>query len=363
MNNSKPVLAILTEAIRFDNQDALKYFSQIKPVHFYESAPYGDLKPEELAGAVQYRNLKDLEQKLMDLRPDIIQGAEPYASRKALKLCLVAKKVAKKLNIPLIFPMLENRPVNDRFGPLAGFFMQKILKSYTEASSLIFVLNEGARRNLHEVGVPDNKIIKILYGIWGVETDVYRPQTANSLRLTAKKKILFMGRLEEAKGLPYVVEAWKSIATDYPDVSIHFSGKGELDHLISGHRMTHGFAKNSDLPALINSALFTITASVTQKRWEEQVGMTNLLALSCGVPVITTLSGAIPEYANDNVGILVPERDSQAIAEAMRRLLDDNILREKLGHAGRKYILENFDATKTVQKVEKILLNLLQSNK
>ncbi|MEI6040023.1 MAG: glycosyltransferase family 4 protein [Candidatus Berkelbacteria bacterium] len=352
---NKPVLAILTESIRFDNQDALKYFSQIKPVHFYENAPYGDLKEEELVGAVKYENMADLEQKLLTLKPDIIQGAEPYASRKALKLCLVAKKVSKKLNIPLIFPMLENRPVNDRFGVVAGLFLKQILKKYAESASLIFYLNEGAKRNLLEVGTKPKKLVKILYGIWGIETDIFRPMS----EIKNEQKILFMGRLDEAKGLPYVVEAWKSIEKDFPEVSIYFSGKGDLDYMINGSRMSRGFSKNSDLPTLINSSLFTITASITMKRWEEQIGMTNLQALSCGVPVITTLSGGIPEYVNPEVGILVPEKDSKAIAQAMRQLLTDEKMRQNMGQKGREYILKNFDAQKTIEKVEEILLKLV----
>ncbi len=355
-SSKKPILAILTEAIRFDNQDALKYFSEIQPVHFYESAPYGDLKEEELKNAIKYEGLTDLEQKLLELKPNMIQGAEPYASRKALKLCLVAKKISKKLNIPLIFPMLENKTAEARFGIITAFFMKKILKSYAQASSLIFALNNGAIRNLHQVGISDSKIIKLLYGIWGVETDIFKPLSTN---YHLSSTILVLGRLDEAKGLPYVVEAWKSIEQEYPNISIHFAGKGELAHLIDGQRMTHGFVKNSDLPKLINESLFTITASITQPRWEEQVGMTNLQALSCGVPVITTKSGAIPEYVTSEVGILVPEKDSKAIAQAMRKLLDDETLRTEMGQKARQYILDHFDAQKTVEKVEKILLNLL----
>ena len=358
-NNRKPVLAILTESLRFDNQDALKYFSKIKPVHFYENAPYGDIKPEELKGAIQYSSILDLEKKLIELRPDIIQGSEPYASRKSLKLSLAAKKAAEMLNVPLIFPMLENRSVKNRFGFLTGFFMKKILKNYAKRSDLIFYLNEGAKQNLLEVGADPKKMIKLLYGIWGIDTTVFKPTTDNGQRTT----ILVMGRLDEAKGVPYVVEAWKMIEKDYPEVSIYFSGKGEMENLINGPRMSHGFTKNSDLVNLINSSLFSITASVTLPRWEEQVGMTNLQALACGIPVITTKSGAIPEYVTEEVGILVPERDSNALANAMRKLLDDEKLRQKLGQNAREYIIDNFEAQKTIGKVEEILLNLLLLNK
>ena len=88
--------------------------------------------------------------------------------------------------------------------------------------------------------------------------------------------------------------------------------------------------------------------------------MTNLQALACGIPVVTTRSGGIPEYVTEEVGILVPERNAEALAGAMRKLLDDEKLRKDMGQKAREYILENFDAVKTVEKVEKILLNLIQ---
>lgn len=356
----KPILAILTEAIRFDNQDALKYFNQIKPVHFYESAPYGDLKAEELVGAIKYDNLKDLERKLLELKPDIIQGAEPYASRKALKICLVAKKISKQLNIPLIFPMLENRPPEIRFGKFMAFFLKKILKSYAKQAKMIFYLNEGAKRNLLEVGTDPTKLKKLLYGIWGVDTTVYKPMKSEIRNPNdEKKKILFIGRLEEAKGIPYLMEAWQSIAPTFPNVEIEFAGQGKLENIVTGPRVKKlGMVKNADLPKIINEAYFVVLPSVTLPKWEEQVGMTNLQALACGVPVITSKSGAIPEYINDKVGILVAQRDSKALAAAMVQLLKNDALRYNLGEAGRAYILENFDAQKTVEKTQDILLDM-----
>jgi glycosyltransferase involved in cell wall biosynthesis len=88
--------------------------------------------------------------------------------------------------------------------------------------------------------------------------------------------------------------------------------------------------------------------------------MVNLQSLACGTPIITTKSGAIPEYINSKVGILVPERDAKALANAMRKLLSNSKYRERMGAAGRQYILENFDARKTIAQTEGMLLELLR---
>jgi len=358
---NKPVLAILTESIRYDNQHPLKYFKRLKPVHFYENAPYGDLTEVDLKGAVKYDSLKDLEKKLLKLKPDIIQGAEPYGSKKQLGLCWVAWRVSRKLNIPLIFGMLENRPVKERFGPVLSGMLKKVLAAYSRQASLIFYLNEGAERNLLEVGADSSKLKKLLYGIWGVDCRLFKPELKTK-NLKLKTTILFAGRLDEAKGIPYLLKAWEIIKRDYPDVRLVVAGKGEMEKELrkkKKERISYvGMVPTKDLPALFNSALFTVYPSVTLKRWEEQVGMVNLQSLACGTPVITTKSGAIPEYINSKVGILVPERDSLALTEGMRKLLRDRRLADRLGQNGRQYILENFDAQKTIQKVEEILLGL-----
>ncbi|MEK7142591.1 MAG: glycosyltransferase family 4 protein [Patescibacteria group bacterium] len=361
----KPILAILTEAIRFDNQAALKFFRQFSVIHFYKSAPYHDLSAKDLQGAIQYQNTADLEAKLCRLKPDIIQGAEPYGSRNQLKLCSVAWRVSRKLKIPLIFPMLENRPVNRRFGIL-GPILRKILYIYAQQAKIIFYLNEGAKRNLLDAGVNPKKLKRLLYGIWGIDTSIFKPINT-PLRGRGENKvrsILFVGRIDEAKGIDYLLQAWEQIYQDFPQIELLFAGSGPLVWKVKksqNKRVRYlGQIATQELPKIYSGALITCYPSVTLERWEEQVGMVNLQSLSCGTPVITTKSGAIPEYINDKVGILIPERDASALARAMRKLLEDEKLRARLGPAGREYILKNFGAQRTIQKTEEILLGLLR---
>lgn len=350
---AKPVLAILTESVRFDNHHPLKHFHRLKPVHFYQKAPYHDLNKKDLVGAIQYHDFADLEQKLLKLKPDIIQGAEPYGSKIQLRLSHIAWKVSRRLDVPLIFGMLENRPVGERFGRLLSPMLKKVLAAYAKQASLIFYLNDGAKRNLLAVGADPKKMKRLLYGIWGVDCQLYQPAQIH------KKNILFVGRLDEAKGVPYIVEAWNSIKADFPKVEFDFvANPGDSEKFVKGSQINKIKAiSNQELPKVFNSHLFTVIASVTQKRWEEQVGMVNMQSLACGTPLITTKSGAIPEYINDKVALLIPERDSKALAQAMKKLLSDAKLRAKLGAAGRQYIVKNFDIKKTIAETEKILFS------
>lgn len=355
---NKPTFAIITQSIRMDNHLPLKYFKEFEVKHFYFEAPYGDLTEEDLKNAIQWTDFKDLQQKITQLNPDLIQGSDPYSSRMSLKIARFTQKMAKKLNKPYIFPMWENRPAINRFGPILSIVMKNILKRYAQNASLIFYVNNGAKHNLEAVGTDPGKTKRALYGVWGVDTTLFRSSYSNPLN---RKYILYVGRLIEDKGLAYLTAAWNGVKHKHTDTDLVFIGSGEMDIDIEGSQIVKlGQRKNVELPAYFANALFSVYPSITMPRWEEQVGTVNLQSLACGTPVITTTSGAIPEYVSDEVGVLVPERDAEALSLAIDELLTDSEKRQKLALAARPYILENFDAEKNVGKIEKELLGITE---
>jgi len=132
------------------------------------------------------------------------------------------------------------------------------------------------------------------------------------------------------------------------------------DNNMEENIVTLGIVKHRDLPPYFRAVDLTVTPSITTKRWEEQIGMVNIQSMACGTPVVSTRSGAIPEYVkHDETGILVPERDVDSLAGAIKKLLEEGELRKKFGKNARKYVVENFDAKKNIETNEKIVLDLL----
>jgi glycosyltransferase involved in cell wall biosynthesis len=74
-------------------------------------------------------------------------------------------------------------------------------------------------------------------------------------------------------------------------------------------------------------------------------GIPNVLkeAMACGVPVVATASGGIPELVDESCGILVRPRDPATIADALRLLYDQPVLRRRMGIAGREKIVREFN--------------------
>jgi len=66
--------------------------------------------------------------------------------------------------------------------------------------------------------------------------------------------------------------------------------------------------------------------------------------MSCGVPVVATTGGALPEVVgvSGETGLLVEPNDPDALAAAISRLLDDQALRDSLGRKGRQRVIERF---------------------
>ena len=81
--------------------------------------------------------------------------------------------------------------------------------------------------------------------------------------------------------------------------------------------------------------------SLATPRWKEQLGGTLLDGMATGVPVVASASGGLPDAMGD-AGVLVPEGDSSALAEALRRLCDDPELCSRLGARGRERFRREF---------------------
>jgi glycosyltransferase involved in cell wall biosynthesis len=93
----------------------------------------------------------------------------------------------------------------------------------------------------------------------------------------------------------------------------------------------------------------------------EGFGLPAAEAMACGLPVVATSGGALPEVVEDGVtGILVPPADARALAEAMDNLMRDAQLRRRMGHAGRQRILEKFSWRKAALQTEAVYKQVCQ---
>ena len=175
-------------------------------------------------------------------------------------------------------------------------------------------------------------------------------------------KILAVGRIDEWKGFDYLVRAIGELTERGLDCELELIGDGkETDSLkglatrlgIADRIKFRGWVTPGEIPALMSQA--TIFVHPSSKLGD---GVPNVIkeAMAIGIPVIGSDIAGIPELLRGGeLGVLVPPRDVQALADAIQKLLGNYPLREKYAESARIYAIEKFDLWRNGQSLAKVL--------
>jgi glycosyltransferase involved in cell wall biosynthesis len=370
---SPPVFAMVSTDIRRDLILPLRALTRLRLIHFYRQAPYGDLAPEDLDQTlVHYTSPLDLYRRLERAQPQIVQNVELLAIRQ-LPYAAAITLYARRHGIPLVAGVHISLPAEVRFGRLPAYLLRLLLAPLIRSTSLFFYLNEGGRRNLEWLGAPAGKMKRLMYGTWGIDPREFTPERdGREPDWGPSPVLLFVGRITPEKGIPDLLQAYALVQATQPGTKLILIGDGPItsayEASVRGQSWSEGVRflgtiPNRDLPPYFRAAALFLSPSMSTGRWEEYVGMTNLQAMACGLPVVSTRSGAIPEYVPASAGLLVSERDPQALAEAVLELLSDPTRRKQMGEAGRAHAVEFYDARRSVLRAEEELLCLLDGHR
>jgi colanic acid/amylovoran biosynthesis glycosyltransferase len=172
-------------------------------------------------------------------------------------------------------------------------------------------------------------------------------------------------RLIAKKGLRTALRAFAKFHTAHPSARFLIAGEGPLkDELIQtvgelGLREAvefRGFLSTADLAKLFAEAhVFLHPSEVTSDQNQEGVPNSMLEAMATGLPVLATQHGGIPEaVTHEQQGLLVPERDAEALHAAMVRITQDADLCQVWGVAASKRVREEFELERAVLRLEEI---------
>ncbi len=200
------------------------------------------------------------------------------------------------------------------------------------------------------LGCPADKITVIGSPI---DTDAFSPP-ARRTRPAGPVRLVAVGRLVEKKGFTDAIAAVERLVRDGREVTLEILGDGDLRPALEAqiaaanlgrHVTLAGAATRAEVIAALHRADIALAPSVRAASGDEDANVnTAKEAMATGLPVIGTYHGGIPELVipGEN-GDLVPERDPQALAEAIARMIDRPADWEALGTSGRRKVLEEFD--------------------
>lgn len=167
----------------------------------------------------------------------------------------------------------------------------------------------------------------------GVDTAFFAPQP-----LPPGQEVVFVGRLVAKKGVDVLVAAWPRVRAAVPRARLRILGSGPLEDRIAAARLDGVELRVGTGPERVRDALSRATVVCTPSRTAadgdaESLLLVNLEAQALGRPVVSTRHGGVPEFVGAG-GLLVPEGDPGALAEALVRVLTDRALAERMAAAG-----------------------------
>lgn len=200
----------------------------------------------------------------------------------------------------------------------------------------------------------------------GVDVERFRPAATTHPGL-----IVSVGRLVGKKGFPVLLSAFRLLADSGRDFRCVVYGDGplrrELATSIERMGLTDqvrlaGARTQGELARVIPHArIFALTPVVTADGDRDGVPNVVLEGMACGVPVVSTMVGGIPEAVRHMAnGLLAEPEDVEAIAGHLATLLDDDALRRRLGARARRTAVESYDARVWAKRLASTILGEAQ---
>jgi len=156
----------------------------------------------------------------------------------------------------------------------------------------------------------------------------------------------------------------------HPNAKLIMVGGGELKDYLKNLSMKLGIEKNvlftgrlkyDEIPKVLSTIDIFVMPSICES---ETFGVSAIEAQAMQIPVVASKIGGIPEAVKDGeTGLLVGAKDVTKLADAIIKLIENPNLRAKMGIAGRKYVLENYNLDNNFILLEQLYYNMLKKRK
>lgn len=261
---------------------------------------------------------------------------------------LMLAGVARTIGIPYVIH-LHGGMYPNYFEAARPRMRRRIIEGFRGATSVI-VLGDVWKRFVTANGLaPADRVV--------VLRNASRSLPLARSREPSDVRILFLGGLTALKGVPQLVDALCRLS-DVPGWTAVLAGSGEAAPLIAelahrgiGDRVSlPGWTEPEATAALLQNADILVLPSFV-----ENLPMAVIEGMAAGHAVVTTPVGGTPEIIRDReTGLLVPPGDVGALADALRLLIADGVLRRQLGDNARAFHREHLDIGPYVRQLARV---------
>ncbi len=219
-------------------------------------------------------------------------------------------------------------------------------------------VTELAKKALLEEGVDEGKISVVPMG---VDLKRFKPrpifrQSRISLRET---NILCVSRLVPEKGIGELAGAFRGLSEKYPNLKLTIVGDGPLKNYLSGIKgvIIERLPYQQIQEEYQRADIFCLPSKTTPD-WQEQYGMALVEAMACGLPIVTTRTGAIGEVCGD-AAIYAKPADANDLQSKLERLIESESSRAILAEKSRTRAKVRYDCTKTAKAIDTLYRKVL----
>jgi glycosyltransferase involved in cell wall biosynthesis len=234
-------------------------------------------------------------------------------------------RLARDLGLPCVIKV-HGSDINDY---MEVDWRRRVIVSTLNGAGRVVAVSEALKRKMVNFGVDEEKI-EVVYN--GVNGDVFcvvgKGEARARLGLDGPaRRVLFVGNLKPVKGLDDLIEAMRQLVVERPDVKLHIVGYGPLEAALKQRTIDVSLQNNvrfegekgpEEVALWMNACDLLCLPSLNE-------GVPNVVleALSCGLPVVATKVGGIPEVVSSEVaGLLVEPRQPVQLYEAIAYVLD-----------------------------------------
>ncbi|MGC8895110.1 MAG: glycosyltransferase family 4 protein, partial [candidate division WOR-3 bacterium] len=260
--------------------------------------------------------------------------------------------------IPWLFTFHHSElTIVDRFPFVKTLFFQ-ILKM----APIITVNSTFTRRELLE-RFPELKRVEVLPWPPGW-------RIPEKLPAREKNRVLFVGRLVEWKGVNYLLEAFSIVSRDLPDARLVIVGDGpEKKHLVDQARNLGINAKvaftgwrvgQELIEEYARASVLVVPSIVDYKGQTESLGVVAIEAMALGTPVVASEVGGLTDVVADSeTGFLVPQKDPEALAFSIEKVLSDENLAAEMSRKAKMRFAGFFSPRSIAGKLIQLYQELL----
>ena len=278
----------------------------------------------------------------------------------------LALPIARQADLPLVVTFHGGDATKKKHferSALLPTIFQRRHAELSETARAIFCVSHFVRDALIARGFPPEKLETHYLGI-----DI--PANVKLLPTGRSKIVLFVGRLVEKKGVATLIEAVATARRSDSAIELMVVGEGPLRKQLEQHAKSAGvkaqfigWLKAPEVAKMMRKAMLLAVPSQTAGSGDAEGLPTVIMeAMTLGLPVVATHHAGIPEIVSDQVsGLLVPEADPAALADALLSISRDPELAARLRGEAYADVRSRFDAKRQSALLEQRLLEIIGS--